>query len=570
MRLKEAAPFRFVILCDSLDFPKWQADCLREVIEPGLAVPVGLVINASSRISRGQSDWRSRWRNRRHAMWRVFNRFYVDAFCKATVREGMEDYFRSVPQFRDHPLKVGRFGEALSDAAVGFVKDLAPHFVLRFGFGILKGEILKAAPFGVWSYHHGDPSNFRGQPPGFWEIYSGSDVTGSILQLLSEELDAGTVLHSGFFKTTHQSYAKTKDAIYFGSSSWVRRACAAIQENGWPLRTSVNAGRGPIWKLPDNMQMIRFCVRTALSFLRVQWTYRLFFQDWTCAVVPAPIHTVAGLKGLDAQTKALGKTQWMTCPPDHFVADPFGYPVGSGSKIRMVFELFDKRKKIGVIASTCFFEGSFSGINLVLDSPAHLSYPYVMRDGENVYFIPEHAGARNISAFRLNQAGAADQMVTIFPHSELLDPTLFRWNGKWWLFVLDESRSKNTDLHVYFAETWQGPWRAHPLNPVKTDIRSSRPAGTPFVHEGKLYRPSQDCSTHYGSATVINEVIALSENVFEERPVARVQPWRGSKYQYGLHTLSEAGAFTLIDGAKQNSIFIRPWPGSWPRQATHL
>jgi hypothetical protein len=190
-----------------------------------------------------------------------------------------------------------------------------------------------------------------------------------------------------------------------------------------------------------------------------------------------------------------------------------------------------------------------------MDSPFHLSYPFIIRDGNDIFFVPEHAGARNISAFRLNHAGKADCKVTILPHSELIDATILKWNGKYWLFAVDDSRSKNTDLHVYFAECRDGPWRAHPLNPVKTDVRSSRPAGTPFVHEGKLYRPSQDCSRHYGSATVINEVLILTESDCEERPVSCVQPWRGSKYPYGLHTVSDAGQFTLIDGAQKKSIF---------------
>lgn len=193
-------PLRFVVLCDSLDFPKWQADCLREVIASNLAVPVGIVINASNSPSRNRSNWRVRWRKRDYALWRAFNRFYLDVVSKATITEDLEFYFRDTPKFHDEPVKVGEFGDALSDEALSFVRNSRPHFMLRFGFRILKGEILKVAPYGVWSYHHGDPSKFRGQPPGFWEIYSGSPVTGSILQVLSEELDAGIVLYSGFFK----------------------------------------------------------------------------------------------------------------------------------------------------------------------------------------------------------------------------------------------------------------------------------------------------------------------------------------------------------------------------------
>ena len=44
-------------------------------------------------------------------------------------------------------------------------KDL--DVLIRFGFNILKGDILRSARYGVWSYHHGDNEFFRGGPPIF-------------------------------------------------------------------------------------------------------------------------------------------------------------------------------------------------------------------------------------------------------------------------------------------------------------------------------------------------------------------------------------------------------------------
>src|SRR5213596_456309 len=55
-----------------------------------------------------------------------------------------------------------------------------------------------------------------------------------------------------------------------------------------------------------------------------------------------------------------------------------------------------------------------------------------------------------------------------------------------------------------------GPWRPHPGNPVKVDVRSSRPAGGPFLFGGNLYRPAQDCSRTYGGGITINRVTHLS------------------------------------------------------------
>ena len=88
------------------------------------------------------------------------------------------------------------------------------------------------------------------------------------------------------------------------------------------------------------------------------------------------------------------------------------------------------------------------------------------------------------------------------------------------------------------------------MNPVKIDIRSARPAGTPFISGGRLYRPSQDCSVTYGGRVVINEVTEISQRVFAEKEVNVIAPPLGTWFDKGLHTISAAGGSTLIDGKR--------------------
>ena len=54
--------------------------------------------------------------------------------------------------------------------------------------------------------------------------------------------------------------------------------------------------------------------------------------------------------------------------------------------------------------------------------------------------------------------------------------------------------------------------------------RSARPAGPIFAHEGRLYRPAQDCSRTYGGAVVIHRIEALTPEIFREVAVARLDP----------------------------------------------
>jgi hypothetical protein len=89
---------------------------------------------------------------------------------------------------------------------------------------------------------------------------------------------------------------------------------------------------------------------------------------------------------------------------------------------------------------------------------------------------------------------------------------------------------------------------SHSRNPEKVDPSASRPAGAPFVFQGCLYRPAQDCSRTYGGRVVLNRVTKLTATEFEEVAEVAAEPYADSDYPHGLHTLSAAGSVTLLDG----------------------
>ncbi|WP_137283448.1 formyltransferase family protein [Halorussus salinisoli] len=83
------------------------------------------------------------------------------------------------------------FGNVLPDHAVETVGEA--DTAIRFGFGILKGDVLDAPEHGVLSFHHGDLRKYRGMPSGFWEYLHDEDTAGVTLQKLSETLDGGEI-----------------------------------------------------------------------------------------------------------------------------------------------------------------------------------------------------------------------------------------------------------------------------------------------------------------------------------------------------------------------------------------
>jgi hypothetical protein len=85
---------------------------------------------------------------------------------------------------------------------------------------------------------------------------------------------------------------------------------------------------------------------------------------------------------------------------------------------------------------------------------------------------------------------------------------------------------------------------------MKCDVRHARPAGTPFLHEGHLYRPALDASQPSHLAVWLNRVDALDPERFSEVPVQRIAGFEATAYGMGLRTLSAIGQVTLVDGLR--------------------
>jgi hypothetical protein len=89
------------------------------------------------------------------------------------------------------------------------------------------------------------------------------------------------------------------------------------------------------------------------------------------------------------------------------------------------------------------------------------------------------------------------------------------------------------------------------MSPVVDDLGSARPAGPIFAHEGRLFRPAQDCTRTYGGAVVINRIEALTPDLYREVPIVRLDPDPAGPCPDGLHTLAVNEAGILVDGKRE-------------------
>lgn len=538
-------PLRIGLLLDDETLPAWARAALDASLAGGTAQIVLAVLNGAKR-PRGRMS--KSGRQAKHLLYALYGRLdralfpqAPDAFERASIARLLAGVARlpvtpHQSRFRD------RFPAKELDEIVGARLDV----LVRFGFRILEGDILAAAKYGVWSYHHGDNLVNRGGPPGFWEVMRNEPVTGAVLQVLSERLDAGKVLCRAWVATNRRSVYRNKNHLYWRAAGFLPRMLRRLQAEGPavldedPLSTEYRPYCGPLNRKPRNAEMARLLPGFAWRSARHKAGQLLSTARWSI--------TYAFADPTDDAVE-LRQHRELTPPPDRYWAD--GFPAVHDGVHAIFFEEFlfgERRGRISAV--TIGSDGEPSAPFVVLDEGCHMSYPFVFQWDGQLYMIPETADRRSVELYRCAEFPRRwERQETLLSGLRAVDPTIHRARGVWWMFVgqaREEASNANDELHLYMAESPLGPWLPHARNPVKEDVRNCRPAGALFEWRGNLYRPAQDCSWTYGREVVINRVERLDERGYSETEVWRVKPnWAPGLS--GTHTYAVAPGLVVAD-----------------------
>src|SRR5262249_22383974 len=125
------------------------------------------------------------------------------------------------------PEKHGNW-ERIPAAVVEQLRARNVDVIVKFGRGLLRDPEALPSRLGVLSFHHGDPSRYRGRPAGFYEILAGEPYLGVMVQRLSNKLDGGRVVALGRFKLYPHSYQRTLREAYWGGAPLLRKALDAV------------------------------------------------------------------------------------------------------------------------------------------------------------------------------------------------------------------------------------------------------------------------------------------------------------------------------------------------------
>ena len=472
-----------------------------------------------------------------------------DAFALLATPKFLEN----VPKIEIQP-KMDNYSDYIDDEDIKKIKEFNLDVIIRCGFRILQGDILNAAKYGIWSYHHSDGIVLKGGPPGFWETFERMSERGVILQILTEDLEDGIVLYRSSFGCESLLVSRNNNSCYLISSFFVPRTLKKLNTLGEEafFNTIKQENKKfkfynyPLYTIPTNFTFLTMLIKHFCRMGIQQMKDPFFHQHWIL------MYDLS-----DTISTSFWRFKKIMPPRDRFWTDPHVFFKDDTYYIFIEEYLF-KKKKGHISLIEMQQSGKYSDPVIVLEEPFHLSYPHIFEHNGTLFMIPETQQAHSINLYECTGFPTEwKHRKTLIDSVDAVDSTILFHKNKWWLFTNIAEPEGTIDFNELFLfysdDLLSGDWHSHPMNPVISDVKRARSGGKILKENNTLYRPSQCGTPYYGYGIKLNEIVTLTEKDYREREIAFIEPNWDKKLK-GIHTLCHENRLTMIDG-----YYIKIW-----------
>lgn len=448
------------------------------------------------------------------------------------------------------------FEEKKIDALLGlpaqfFSSDSIPSFdsidfAINFTEEVLPDDLLSKTTLGIWSIFIGHKENVSSRLTAINDFISESDVVTLGLQIETPSYLDNVTLYKTKKSIDMASLCRTAEQCLHKTSYFIPHYLQQLSRNKKPvanysgfsipkqLKQSVSIGDSAklVWQ-----SIKRFNKKMDHKY-RAKEQWALIYAHHQEKENKLPYHDDFSLFNK------------IIPPKDRFWADPF--VVSRDNKHYIFFEELLFERDLGhLCCMELYDDGTHSDPTKIIEEPHHLSYPFIFNYNNHDYMIPESGDHQSITLYKCKnfpyqwefEKHLMDQVLAY-------DSTLFEYQGLWWMFTCiteDEKLSATDDLHLFYANNpLSQNWQAHPMNPVVSNATTARPAGNVFIHNDKIYRPSQNCGKSYGAGLNFCEITQLDKTNYSETVVHEIFPdW--DKTLKGLHTFNHNKHITISD-----------------------
>lgn len=421
--------------------------------------------------------------------------------------------------------------------------------LVNFGEHRVNPSIASGSRYGVWTLEHSDsiPSGSTSLP-GFWESIEEFPTTSCVVRAYETNDQLPLVLSTIWSSTVTSSVEDNRRSIALHAVPLIPRLIDLLHKEGGQTFFSKARARNihPVIYSARPLSRLSRATLVTLIFRRLNRRFSKFIESifwrnqWSIFILRNGSSDIA-----------LGDFKRTTPPRDRFWADP--YLLMSGDKTFVFFEEMVRNSGIGRIAvGEVSADNTVINVRIALATAHHLSHPFVIEHGGEIYMIPESRATKRITLYKnVSMPDRWEKVCDLMTDVDASDVTLQFHNGFWWLFVNiadTPGASTSVELFLFFSPVFpSNSWEPHPLNPVVSDVRRARSAGKLFSSNARLYRPSQDCSLIYGWRFSINHVEQLDTKHYKEYPVALAEPkWAADIVR--THTFNQVGEIQVVDG----------------------
>ena len=431
-----------------------------------------------------------------------------------------------------------KFSFSATDESIDTIKEEQFDLLLRFNKKIIRGDLLTITNFGILSMHHGSDLNYRGGPSGFWEVYNSDNMSGYIIQQLTEELDNGNILFRGFI-STQKSWLLNKSELNLRSFFYLKKIILEISTT---------------YKLPKFLVNIPYSksLNTDPSILEmIKYLFRKFKNKQESKKYKnANNRYLVGYQEGEWGKLNYRNANFIKNPENTFLADPF--IISKNHKNYCFLEAYDYILNKGTIDVYELTTSTSKFLGTAIEEDFHLSFPYLIEIEDEIYMIPESSKNRDIRIYKSIEFPLKWKLEKVLIDDiDASDSIVFHHNNLWWLLTNVDDLGlgdHNYQLNIYYSENLlSNDWKPHKTNPVILNPSYGRNGG--FLKKGKnLYRVAQKYGFNqkYGEGITIRKIEEITKETYRENEIASYDEFYSNNI-LGSHHLSSNNMFTVFD-----------------------
>lgn len=230
-------------------------------------------------------------------------------------------------------------------------------------------------------------------------------------------------------------------------------------------------------------------------------------------------------------------------PHNKWYADPFILDV-TNDNIVVLVEEFTYNINRGRLAKLIIDRKTYKikSEKIILDLSTHLSFPAILRLGDDIYLYPENSASGKSTLYRYNPQGDSFVVVNTLSDLPLTDAIMAEIGGHNYLFATKIPTQNGNELTIFESANKIGNYC--PIQTIILADNTARSAGDIFVDGNRIIRPAQNCNSSYGVGLVFQEVIKDENGNFVIKELFRKSPLKG---YIGMHTYNQHKGYVIID-----------------------